>query len=515
MFLLKREALLLLALLVASMSHQAAFSAPATCSTAKMKEVLQPATSKKKSVVVNCHLSLKASDVVTKQLILKGNESSGAQINCQGATLNGRSGTVNAGTDMIRIQSSLVNKKWQRPENIVVRGCKIYGSARIIGMSRNGEGAKLRTSSRSAGHTQRAQQAAPRNITFDHIEFIAQGRIPLYFSPGVTYSKVTYSNFSGTSTSVAIYLDTESYGNTIQNNKIATRTNKRELMAIDSSAGNKVINNYFMNAEKGGIYLYRNCGEGGTIRHQPPQKNQISNNAFQYNSSRYINPSIWLGSRQGARWHCRDDRGYRLGSSMSNLDYAQHNVISNNQFLRMEPRHVIRVNDQPNSIVNNRLVYQLTIDKVTAITSKAPVKINAKKPIDSNKIVWRSSVNQAEPRKLVSLPFGCSVKGNNNGCSGIVRCPSGTSVSAVKAACNLESGKVLKAHVNAVPWNITWILRASEKVWEGNCQIANVNAQRGQARLNSLIGQRQLSFHCQERDRNGGDCDVKGVVQCK
>lgn len=181
-------------------------------------------------------------------------------------------------------------------------------------------------------------------------------------------------------------------------------------------------------------------------------------------------------------------------------------MISGNQFLGVQPRYALRINDQPNSVTNNRLVHQQTV-------YRASPAINAPQAKAQDKIIWRSS--NATPKKPVTLPFGCSVKGNNNGCAGVVSCPTGTRVSAVKAACNLESGKVSSAHVNAVPWNITWILRPSKKVREGNCQIANINAQRGQVKLDSLIGQRQLSFRCQERDRNGGDCDVKGAVQCQ
>lgn len=493
------------------LASQSVSAAPKMCGAKKIKEVLQPATTKKKSVRVNCHLSLKESDVVTKQLLLKGPAASGVRVNCNNATLDGRG--VNKGADMIRVYSSKVDDKWQRPENIQIRGCKIYGSARIYGMAKNGEGKHLRASSKSLGHIQRAQQAAPKNIIFDRMQFIGQGRIPLYFSPGVSFSRVTNSVFSGTSVSTVIYLDAESYGNVIQGNKITTKTKKRELIAIDGSAGNKIMNNYLMNADRGGIYLYRNCGEKGTVRHQTPHKNQITNNAFQYRAGWYVNPSIWLGSRQGRRFHCREDRGYRFGSSVSNRDFAQNNIIQNNQFVGMEPNAVIQVSDQPNNIANNRRVYQQTVYRppTVANVARANNAAQSKKAKAPKKIIWKS----ATPKPFEELPFGCAVTGSNSGCNGTVSCPSGKRIKSVKVACNLEGGKVSLRHVNAVPWNTTWILKPSDRVWDGVCQIANTEARSGQVKLSSLQGRSGFNYHCRERDRNGGDCDMKGLVKCQ
>lgn len=505
MFISKKFFAFLLVGLSVLLASQSVYAAPKACSAKKMKEVLQPATTKKKSVKVNCHLSLKKSDVVTKRLLLKGPAASGVRVNCNNATLDGRG--INKGTDMIRVYSAKVGDKWQRPENIQIRGCKVYGSARIYGMAKNGEGKHLRVSSKSLGHTQRAQQAAPKNITFDRMQFIGHGRIPLYFSPGVSFSRVTNSVFSGSSISTVIYLDAESYGNVIQGNKITTKTNKRELIAIDGSAGNKVVNNYLMNAERGGIYLYRNCGEKGTIRHQTPHKNQITNNAFQYKAGWYVNPSIWLGSRQGRRFHCREDRGYRFGSSISNRDFAQNNIIQNNQFVGLEPNTAIQVSDQPNNIANNRKVYQQT-----AYRPPAPLHVAQTKKVKApKKIIWKSSA----PTAVKELPFGCAVTGNNRGCTGAISCPSGKKIKSVKVACNLEGGKVSLRHVNAVPWNTTWILKPSDRVWDGVCRVANVEARSGQVKLSSLRGQTGFNYHCRERDNNGGDCDMKGLIQCQ
>src|SRR5690606_33199014 len=117
--------------------------------------------------------------------------------------------------------------------------------------------------------------------------------------------------------SVGIYMDAESGHNVIARNYIHMLTNQREQVAIDGSAHNTVIENRFSGLSHGGIYLYRNCGEDGNIRHQTPSYNQIVNNVFYYDSCTGGNPAIWLASRNGNRPYCGLDDGYPYGSSAS------------------------------------------------------------------------------------------------------------------------------------------------------------------------------------------------------
>lgn len=333
------------------------------CDSAKMQEVLEPATEQKPTVAIRCNLTLKSSDVVSKRLIIQSSKASNVTVDCQNALING--GSLNRGKDIISISSSAVKdtagniSKWDRPENVTIKNCRVTGAIRISGMATNGEGVHLRDSSRSEGHTARSQAAAPKNIKFSNMKIFGENRIPFYVSPGVTYLTLEDSEIAGTSGSVAIYLDAESAHNTIRNNYIHTSTEKRELLAIDGSAFNTITGNRFSALNHGGIYLYRNCGEGGTVRHQTPSHNQIINNSFYYDRYTGSNPAVFMASRNGNRIYCSADNGYPFGSSADNRDFARYNVIVYNQFVKLSPEKMIRQNDNPNFLYEN-----ITVDSV-------------------------------------------------------------------------------------------------------------------------------------------------------
>ncbi|TMV45287.1 right-handed parallel beta-helix repeat-containing protein [Paenibacillus mesophilus] len=323
-------------------SSSGSSSDPKACSASKLQDIVAPATSSNAFVRVDCKLNLKSSDVITKRLIYEGAGASNLTLNCNNAKLLGNNG-VNDGKDMITVTSIQDGSTYSRPENIKISNCIVEGSIRVMGLGQNGEAESVLLSSRSSGHTARAQQAAPRNIEFNNLAIYSKNRVPLYFSPGVTYSKILNSSFKGTSGSVVVYLDAESAYNTIKNNEFNVTTKSREVIAIDGSANNLIINNKLTELGNGGIFLYRNCGEGGTIRHQTPSYNVISNNNFYYNKYDGKLPSIWLSSRDGARNYCEHDKGYTFGSSESNLDHASSNIISNNKVQKLSPSKMIRL----------------------------------------------------------------------------------------------------------------------------------------------------------------------------
>ncbi len=128
-------------------------------------------------------------------------------------------------------------------------------------------------------------------------------------------------HFTGWTVTGAIYLDAESAGNTIRNNRFATKC-YREVICVDGSAKNRIEGNHFERIDHGGIYLYRNCGEGGTVRHQTPRENVIRDNDFALGTLGFGNHAIWLGSRNGRRSYCHLDDGYPFGSSLDNRDFA-------------------------------------------------------------------------------------------------------------------------------------------------------------------------------------------------
>jgi hypothetical protein len=257
--------------------------------------------------------------------------------NLEGIGDNGRvidlqGGWMNEGKlSELVICSKESEKGWDVPEKITIRNGRVRGSIRIYGLGVNGEAPKVRESSHREGHTSRAQAAAPRAILLEDLKIEADHRIPLYLGPGVTGVTVRNCTFTGWSVSTAVYLDAESGGNRIEGCTFNVRSG-REVMAVDGSATNTIVGNHFLQVSYGGIYLYRNCGEGGTVRHQPPQGNVIENNFFNMKDLRSGSYGIWLGSRQGRRSYCEDDAGYPFGSSIDNRDFADHNTVRRNVF---------------------------------------------------------------------------------------------------------------------------------------------------------------------------------------
>ncbi|NNM74424.1 right-handed parallel beta-helix repeat-containing protein [Enterovirga aerilata] len=305
-------------------------AAPA-CDARTRAALLEPALGPDDVARLTCSLRLGPDEVVTKRLLLEGRAASGVEIDCRG----GRIGRPEAEPPFPRFTVEIRSRppeggrtEWDRPEGVAIRNCTIAGPIRIWGMAINGQGEVLKLSSRASGHTERAQAAAPTGIAIESSTLQASGAIPLYLGPGVTGVSLTNSRVVGRSASVAVYLDAESAGNTIAGNNFDIETG-REAIAVDGSARNRIADNRFRIAWRGGIFLYRNCGEGGTIRHQTPSFNTISGNRFSYALPLHL-PAISVGSREGWRLYCGEDAGYPFGSSADNGDHATGNVVENN-----------------------------------------------------------------------------------------------------------------------------------------------------------------------------------------
>lgn len=324
----------------------ASAGAPAPqCGPDVVEALLTPAESASSPVKLTCQATLPANSKVTRQVIFEGSAASGAALDCGG-------GTINRGEkDAILVRSRKTENGWDRPTGVTVRNCRIAGGVRIYGLGRNGEGTEVKASSVNPNHTALAQAAAPSNITFERIDLVGSGGVPFYVSPGVTGVTLANSTVSGTSTSVAVYLDAESGGAKIRNNTFTIKSANRELVAIDGSAYNEISGNRFENVRTGGIFAYRNCGEGGTIRHQAPQFNTIRNNTFAM--SGVLNaPAVWLNSRNGNRSYCFRDPAHPYGSSLSSLDFASNNVVEGNR-TSGAALDAFRNNDPSNRVTGN------------------------------------------------------------------------------------------------------------------------------------------------------------------
>lgn len=250
----------------------------------------------------------------------------------RGRILDGGGGWINEGrfTEIV-IQSEWKDGRWERPDGIIIRNGKLRGSIRVVGLGRNGEAKGVQESSTRLGHTERAQEAAPRDVVISGLEIEADRAIPVYLAPGTTGARIEDCVFTGWSVAGAIYLDAESGSNTIRSNRFAMKC-YREVICVDGSAKNHIDGNRFERIDHGGIYLYRNCGEGGTVRHQTPRENVIRDNDFALGTLGIGNHALWLGSRNGRRAYCHADDGYPFGSSLDNRDFANGNVVTGNTF---------------------------------------------------------------------------------------------------------------------------------------------------------------------------------------
>lgn len=537
---------------------------PSACSAEKLREVLEPATASASTVTINCNLTLQSTDVVTKRLIFEGDAASGLTFNGNGATLNGGEGTINYKKDMIEVRSKSAfsngTRTWQRPRNIIIKNCNIIGSVRIWGMAKNGQGTEYtdngikinyyKNSSRTLSHTSTARNNAPTNIVLDNVTITGVGRNPLYFAPGVTYSKLINSEMKGESDAVAIYLDAESYRNTIKNNYIHTVTGNevfeqwdKPLVAIDGSSYNDIMDNRFSSLNHGGIYLYRNCGEGGVIRHAAPAHNRIINNVFYYNVYQGSNPAVYLSSKNaeflstgGVFGFCGDDDGYNFGSSASNLDYARYNQVMQNQIYKRSVGDMIRTKNPaintPNYVDHNQTVTAETKrlagcyvptaygkDFILHGESVDLFKNSNGEPVCTGYRMTCTdgdiTISASTACNVSKVGFDCKVTGNNNGCRKIVACRPGEKIIGAKGAANLEFGSVSDNDLLSVPANTLKVVRPSDAFWAGNCFIDNTSLSLGEKSITGIQGRSSVIVGCKEYDDNGGDCDIRGILYCR
>lgn len=276
---------------------------------------------------LTCRASLYG-QAVRRRVLIEGAEASGVGLDCGGGRIQ-PPGEASPQAPTVAVWSRRDGAGWSRPVDVFVRHCTIVGNVRLWGMGAGGSMRDLLASSRTPHHTRAAQGAAPEGVRLDRVRFEATGTIPLYIGPGVTRTRVTNASFQGRSVSTAVYLDAESAGAEILDSVFAIRTG-REQIAVDGSAANRIVGNRFALNGRGGVFLYRNCGEDGVIRHQTPSHNRITDNVF--SGVAWLRPrTVAVGSRNGGRRYCRDDAGWPFGSSADDGDGATGNVVAANR----------------------------------------------------------------------------------------------------------------------------------------------------------------------------------------
>ena len=318
---------MLLALIATTLFLQSDPWPSRACTAAEIAALTAAADGVTSPYRLTCFATLPGRTTVERPILFEGAESSGAGINCNGGAIGreGFVGTTNAPT--VAVWSRRDDDGWSVPHGVRMIGCTIHGNLRVWGLGRGNKEA-LRRSSRMADHTARAQAAAPTGITLEDVTFEATGSIPLYIGPGVTGTSLVGGSFTGRSISTAVYLDAESAGTLIQGVDFDIVTG-REQVAVDGSARNRIINNVFRMRGRGGVFLYRNCGEDGVIRHQTPSRNVIVGNRFAQ-AAWIQSRTIVVGSREGRRRYCNDDSGWPFGSSVDDGDHATGNLVAGN-----------------------------------------------------------------------------------------------------------------------------------------------------------------------------------------
>lgn len=303
-----------------------------SCGAEMRARLLAPPRPDDDSVALDCSLRLGPGDRVLKRIVLRGSAASGVEIACGGATIGRAEPPPTLAEITVEIRSVPPPRdggRWDRPSGITIRDCTILGHVRVWGMGVNGQGEAVRASSRSPGHTARAQAAAPTDVAILNSRITGFGPIPLYLAPGVTRFTFRGSTLDGRSAGTALYLDAESADNVIEGNTFAVAT-AREIVALDGSAGNRVTGNRIALGGRDGVHLYRNCGEGGTVRHQTPSDNVVTGNVFT-GGGVFGGDPVRVNARGGWRLYCGQDAGYPFGSSADDSDGGTGNVVAPNR----------------------------------------------------------------------------------------------------------------------------------------------------------------------------------------
>ncbi len=267
-------------------------------------------------------------------------ERSGVMVDCRGATIEGNNTLMHG----ISIGAA------RGISDVTVKNCKV-ANTRGAGIYLMSQTPAPNSQSRSVDHAQYA--LAPSNISLQSVVVQNARSVGIYVGHHVTGVSLMDSQIIG-SGGVGLYLDFSSRKNIIVRNKFIGNgvVSKREAIAVDSSAYNRIERNIFQNNPFGGIYLYKNCGErsakklSSPVRYQPSEYNQIIGNII-----RSSNVGIWVASRQSKNIsyaQCSD--GYYFEGKYA-VDKANNNTVSGNKIFGVDKGIIIE--DDDNSVTRN------------------------------------------------------------------------------------------------------------------------------------------------------------------
>jgi parallel beta-helix repeat protein len=249
-------------------------------------------------------------------------------------------------------------------ENTVIRNGTVQGEIRMRAANAK---ALVERWNRTPEWTERIRAAAPHRIRLENltIDSNAKGH-QVYAGPGTTRLTMLGCTLIGKSAGPALYLSMEGGEHAIKRCLFNTETGmRREVIAIDGSRDSLIQGCTFKRCTYGGIYIYRNSGEDGTIRHQRPTGNVITRNRFDLSGMWWFGPlrdallpevphGVILGSRQGGADYDNADKGHPWGSSADNRDFARGNTVEGNLFRGDWLNRWILDNDKGNTIKDNK-----------------------------------------------------------------------------------------------------------------------------------------------------------------
>lgn len=245
--------------------------------------------------------------------------------------------------------------------SVTVRNCRVVNGK--TGIYVGWPESDTRKASR---HTREELYArTPHDVRIETSSVRDSERVGIYIDDYASGVVVSRTGVAGCG-SAGIYLEHSSRRNTIEQSTITNNgygrfpfprwgVARREGIAIDSSAHNRVISNRIAGNAAGAVFLYKNCHERATTNpDSPPRWQQASHNRIAGNTIEDEAVGVWLASRQSrdlSTWDC-GDRAYWGNSHFP--DYARHNVVEGNLFRAV--RRAVVVEDDDNSVIGNTFV---------------------------------------------------------------------------------------------------------------------------------------------------------------
>lgn len=245
----------------------------------------------------------------------------------------------------------VIDSRGQKTSGIRISNCRISNSRQktiYIGWDAN---ARKKAQSLSINEI---YNATPHDITIQNTHIINSGSSAIYIDDYVTnvdLDKLIIRNPA----SLAIYFEFSSKNNQLRNSTIegAGNNGKREAVAIDSSSGNILYNNTFIDNKYGAIFVYRNCSEHynsdptQAFRWMSADNNRIEHNRI--NGSRY---GIWIASRQSTDLKNSGCGLPYYAEGRYVIDSAKNNKVLGNEISAADIG--ILVEDDKNTISDNK-----------------------------------------------------------------------------------------------------------------------------------------------------------------